>query len=102
MYEELRRNGVLYLRRWRVLRTALLSIYVHNIVAADPELRMHTHPCLCVSFKLRDSYTEQTPEGERVAPRLGRVPYKHRIVKLHGSVWSIFFMIGPRRPWGFE
>lgn len=102
MRRVLLREGVPYLIQWRVLRSRLISVYVHNILRADLDPDLHTHPYRRVlSLKLKGSYTEQTLLGLRRPRRLDWVRSPHRIAAVDGPVWSIFVGLGRLPAWGF-
>lgn len=98
----LKRDGGPYMVQWRVLRTRFLTIHVHEILSADTDPDLHTHPFRWVwSLKLRGSYTEQTPSGFRKPFRLDWVRSPHRIATISGPVTSVFVGVWRLPTWGF-
>lgn len=100
-----RPNEPAYMRRYHLLVTRWLVVYLNAILTQDNDERLHTHPWeRAWSLKLWGWYIEELP-GElfRIPGRLSRIPEKHRIVHLNNRpVWTLFFGLGAKRPWGFE
>lgn len=101
-----------YMRRWWIVRTPLLCIYLHHFLRSDDDRALHDHPWSNLSVLLRGSYTEHTIAAggiERRAVRnagdwklraSGRMA--HRIDLHDGDCWTLF-ITGPRyRQWGFH
>lgn len=104
-----RKSGEVYMHRWQLLKTRLLSVYVNKICLPDEDTWLHTHPWRkSWSLKLWNWYIEELPSdtllGEFSVPgRLSRIPEQHRIVFLNGNkpVWTLFVGWRSDRGWGF-
>lgn len=105
-----RTSGEIYMDRFQLLKTRLLSIYVNHIRLPDEDPWMHTHPWRkSWSLKLRRWYCEEVLTTEkpgavysRVPRRLSRIPEQHRIVELpKGGAWTLFIGWRSELPWGF-
>lgn len=101
-----------YLRRWWVVRTRLLCIYVHQFLRSDDDRALHDHPWANLSILLRGSYTEHTIAAGGIEQRAIRIAgdwklrrsgrMAHRIELHDGPCWTLF-ITGPRyREWGFH
>lgn len=51
--------SVLYMRRWRFLRTPWFELRVHHIVRSDGDRELHDHPFDFVSFIISGGYWEE-------------------------------------------
>lgn len=113
-----------YMVRYHLFVTRWLVVYLNAILTPDRDERLHTHPWKRAhSFKVKGSYWERIPaahakrctgeismacvDGEwcliHRPKRWSRVPERHRIVELlDGPVWTLFFGVGAKRPWGFQ
>jgi hypothetical protein len=105
-----RETGEVYMDRWQLLRTRLLSVYIHRINLPDADPLPHTHPWRASwSLKLKGSYIEEVYDvvGRvffRIPPRFNRIPDIHRIVQLglRGEpCWTLFIGWRADQPWGF-
>lgn len=99
-----RESGEVYMDRYQLLKTRLLSVYVNKISLPDYDELLHNHPWRASwSVKLKGTYEEQLPGPEyRVPPRFSRIPEQHRITYLYnGPVWTLFIGWRSDRPWGF-
>lgn len=76
-------KGVKYIKRWYILKTPLLSIYVHNILE-DDDADMHDHPWPFMVLILKGGYIEEIPSGSAYLKPLDIILHKpsdkHRIV----------------------
>lgn len=118
-----RESGEVYMDRWQLLKSPILSVYINRINMPDYDRWLHNHPWRrAYSLKLgRKSYTEQVlwpganSEAVHYLEELGiyayrrpgrwsRIPELHRIHQLDGGgpVWTLFIGIGRKRPWGFR
>lgn len=92
-----------YLRRWVIERSAVRSIYLHEILAPDPGHHMHNHPWEFTSTILSGGYVQTG--GVSFFPgmqnQLDRHDY-HSIVAVMPDTWTLV-TTGPRmvQPWGF-
>lgn len=106
-----RAAGQVYMDRYQLLKTRLLSVYVNHIRLPDEDPWLHTHPWKkSWSLKLRRSYTEelQVSDGKVVAyytrapGRLSRIPEQHRIITVpEAGAWTLFIGWRSELPWGF-
>jgi hypothetical protein len=102
-----RETGEVYMDRWQLLKTRLLSVYVNRINLPDYDELLHNHPWpRAYSLKLKGSYVEQLPGLEFRRPgRWNRIPKEHRITRLiNGApVWTLFIGLNkyPDSAWGF-
>lgn len=100
-----REDGAVYMDRWQLLKTGLLSVYINRINLPDYDELLHNHPWKhCYSVKLWNYYEEQVPGPEfRVPGRFSRIPEQHRITYLGGEkpVWTLFIGWRSTHKWGF-
>lgn len=106
-----RTTGEVYMDRWQLLRTKLLSIYINRINMPDEDPLPHTHPWRkSWSVRLKGWYIEEVYSRfmgchfvqNRVCQRFNRIPNAHRIVALRaGGCWTLFIGWRADRPWGF-
>ena len=97
-------DGQEYLRRYFILETKWLRIYLHRIGGSDVDPCMHDHPWSFVSIILRGGYLEHTPHGV-FNRRPGGITYYpqgwlHRL-ELSGPAWTILIGGAVKRMWGF-
>jgi hypothetical protein len=97
-------DGQEYLRRYFILETKWLRIYLHRIGSSDADPCMHDHPWWFLSIILRGGYTEHTPHGV-FNRRPGQFIYHpvgwlHR-VELSKPAWTILIGGPVKRVWGF-
>jgi hypothetical protein len=105
-----------YITRVMFPRVFGVRLFLHHIHRPDHDRDMHNHPwAWACSLILRGSYDEERPRpchhaGECARTATRRVRWfnyisgeqLHRITKLHGDVWTLFFS-GPRiAEWGFR
>lgn len=108
-------TGEIYLRRWRIIQTPFVGLYVHRIERGDFDYAMHNHPWRATqetsfySLVFRGGYTErfaQSPDGGRiwpvtvqhhVAPVLRRFPNGavHQIIHVLPNTWTLV-LVGRR------
>lgn len=102
-----------YLRRYWVLKSKLLSIYVHKIFEGDPADVHHDHPWPNVTIVLREAYLEELLRSDgsivrrwlREGDIVVRKPKTAHIIRgAAGSSPALtLFIAGPRiRVWGFR
>jgi hypothetical protein len=103
-----RRPGELYLTRYVLFRTPLVSAYIHCFHISD-YTTPHDHPANFFSFPLTEGYLEHLPDGTTV----DRKPFRPKFrtgeefhwVELRpgteGKVWTFFMFFRRRREWGF-
>lgn len=125
------KDGVLHFKRWRILETPWLNIYVHGIYKEDEEAHMHDHPWNYLSIVLRGYFSEKilnydvitaygkvSRDGKPREWKSRRLEEKvvgpssfiyrkaetfHKITKLHSnSVYTLFFTGKRKREWGYD
>lgn len=102
-------TGEPYLIRWNWRPCKWFSLKLHHIVRHDYGRDPHDHPWWFVSLILWGSYTEEYvgPFGNLLRRRVRWLNLKkatgtHRIIEVHGNVWTLV-LNGPRvREWGFH
>ncbi len=106
-------DGDPYLDRLCIIRSPLLSVYLHHIHRRDTDQDPHDHPWAFVSLVLCGSYTERI-WPDKSDPRRTVVRYRprfslaalgrsaaHMITSVEGELWTLV-VAGPRRgDWGF-
>ena len=99
------RDGTPYLRRFYLLKTRRLSIYVHEILRSDEDRELHDHPWDFTSIILSGSYLETTRifglfTFNVIKQRGNIIRHKaedaHRLTVIDGPVWTLVFT-GPKR-----
>ena len=105
-----RDSGDIYMVRWHLLKTRLLSIYINHIRLPDSDPWLHTHPWRkSWSIKLRGRYLEEIATEEKPAAYycrwpgfFSRIPEQHRILIVpSGGALTLFIGWRSDRPWGF-
>lgn len=105
-----RATGAVYMHRWQLLKTVLLSVYINKICLSDEDPWFHTHPWRASwSMKLKNHYIEWYREPStprflaRIPGRFSRIPHQHRIVYLWDGkpVWTVFVGWRSDHGWGF-
>lgn len=111
-----RASGEVYMHRWQLLKTRLLSVYLHKICLPDEDPWYHTHPWRkSWSVKLWNSYRETVQivfrglresvlyNYTRLPGFVSRIPERHRIIELKDGkpVWTLFIGWRSDAPWGF-
>ena len=94
----------LYLDRLGIVTTPWFSIKLHRIYRPDRQRDLHDHPWNFVSFILRGSYVEDTPQGQRRRRwfNFKRAEDRHSIREVSRSpVWTLIYTGPKRRSWGF-
>jgi hypothetical protein len=99
-------DGQLYLRRYKILRTPWLKIYIHEIVRSDEDRALHDHPWNFTSIILKGSYVEVTPIYRARCLAGAMITRKaedaHRLEIPEGqTTWTLVFVGKKRREWGF-
>jgi hypothetical protein len=103
-----RRPGELYLTRYVLFRTPLVSAYIHCFHISD-YITPHDHPANFLSFPLTKGYLEHLPDGTTVDRKPFRLKFRtgeeFHWVELRpgteGKVWTFFMFFRRRREWGF-
>ena len=100
------KSGELHFRRWAIVETAWLRIYLHFIAAPDYDLHLHTHPWHFFSLVLKGTYVEQTVDKDtiRIAPTIAFRWYNtaHKILRVLLPCWTLVFAFGKRKEWGYR
>lgn len=107
-------NGREFLRRYRIVQTPWVSVFVHRMQVPDPGSDLHDHPWAFGSLILAGGYDEVTASirdakhGQKIRRRarwtwaLTRIDECHTIVSLARSPTWTLVVTGPtRRRWGF-
>lgn len=102
--EKLGRSECPYLIRWTFIFFNY-SIRIHHWIRSDVRPFFHDHSCNFLSFILKGSYTNVTPEG-RIPVKAGQWWYskaekRHYLEIPPGGAWTILFCGRPFRKWGF-
>ena len=101
------KQGVVHFKRWRLLSTPWLSIYIHYIPKSDEDLDPHDHPWDFLSIGLKGILREMNKDGA-LSPerRIGSV-VGMKTTEFHRNIvvepfWSLVF-VGRRKkdPWGY-
>jgi hypothetical protein len=93
-----------YLDRVYVIQTPWFGIMFHRIFRPDNQRDLHDHPWSFLSFVLRGSYVEDTPNGLRRVRwwNWKRAEDRHSIREVsRRPVWTLVFTGPKRRTWGF-
>lgn len=99
--------GVVHFRRYRVLWTPWVSIYVHHILEADQDKHLHNHPWNFWGVILRGGYLELLEDNQPVSRKAGSCGYRsvnefHKIKELYAPTWSLCVMGGRAGVWGYS
>lgn len=106
-----RATGLVYLRRWWIVKTPWFGVALHRMDAPDARPELHDHPFGFVSIVLGGGYVERrldpltmTVDETHQVRRLNRVrPHDaHSIRRLLAVPTWTLLLVGPyRRTWGF-
>lgn len=100
-------SGNIYLRRWYILRTKRLAVFIHKFEESDEDRALHDHPWPFLVIPIWRGYYEHNLEGKhRVWPLLSSshrgYKYRHRVELIEEKpAWSIFFRGKRVAEWGF-
>jgi len=101
------KTGDVHFKRWQILKTPFVSIWLHAIYKADQDKHLHNHPWDFTSVVLKGSYIEQTTLGnKRQYP--GKINVRngadyHKILEVESPVvYTLFFASKPKRQWGYR
>jgi hypothetical protein len=94
-----------YLTRYIIFKTDLISIYLHIFHRSDAD-DLHDHPWPFLGLILWRGYNEQTPQGKRrfwPGMVLFRpASWSHRVELVNGKRAATLVIVGKRiREWGF-
>lgn len=93
-----------YLYRWTLILFGF-SIRLHHWIRSDDKRYFHDHLFDFISFILKGTYTNVTPEG-RYEVKAGSCWYgkgnkKHYLDIPEGGAWTLLLCSRPYRKWGF-
>ena len=93
-----------YLRRWWLSKSALDSVYIHQMLRSDAEEELHDHPAENLSILLDGCMREVTPQGVRVVEPgdiVARSSTDRHRIEIDAPTVSLFVMGERCREWGF-
>jgi hypothetical protein len=107
------KEGVLHFRRYRLLQTPWLAIYVHQICKSDDDLFPHDHPWSFASCILEGAYQEDAWYPPHFDVRCSNTYYSgdvieheaedaHKLTLISKEVWTLVFTSGRERLWGYQ
>ena len=93
-----------YVIRWRMELPGIGSVRVHHWLGPDDDRAHHDHPWWFVTFVVKGSYDDHTPEGVEHLPagsvRFRPMLHRHYVVPTP-SAWTVLITGPKRRRWGF-
>lgn len=101
------RTGTVHFRRWAIFRCKWFRLYLHQILEADKDLHLHTHPWHFCSLVLSGGYIELVrAEGERIRkPGSFVCRHKdtpHKIHRVLGPTKTLVIAVGRHDDsWGY-
>ncbi|MHC5537598.1 hypothetical protein ACYOEI_05130 [Singulisphaera rosea] len=100
-------RGDIFFRRWKLIPTPWVGIYLHQFFRSDNDRCLHDHPWAFVSVILRGGYWEEMADGRHWrgpgSILVRRAEDAHRIELEPGTrPWSLVFVGRKVRPWGFH
>ncbi len=103
--EIISQEGELHFRRWRILKTPIVSLYYHQIFKTDEDRHAHSHPWNFISLILSGGYWEQDQFGTMKKLLPGNLNYHraedfHRLSLLEPTT-SLVLTFGKPRSWGY-
>jgi hypothetical protein len=102
--EVLKQGDTPYLYRWTVLFFGY-SMRIHHWVGNDVNPHFHDHSADFISFLVKGSYTNHTPNGSvhKTAPAFtyAKAEWRHWLEVGPKGAWTITFWGKPYRKWGF-
>lgn len=107
------KDGEVHFRRWRLLQTPWLNIYIHGIYQPDHDRHLHDHPWNICTIILKGGYIEkywcEKHKREIHKPRgLFNIGYRkaeefHKIAHLlTKEVFTLDFVGKRKRVWGYK
>ncbi len=100
------RAGKVHFKRWRLLATPWLNIYIHGIYEKDEEAHMHDHPWNFLSIILSGGYVEQTEQGfsdrRFLNVKYCKADKTHRIFSLFNNTYTLVITGKKFRNWGYK
>lgn len=93
-----------YMYRW-VFNFKLFSIRIHHWIRSDDKRAFHSHPWNFITFVIKGSYIDVTPEGKETL-KFGSIRYRknhhmHYVDVPKTGCWSILLTGNPNFKWGF-
>ena len=93
-----------YAYRW-VLNLGIFSLRIHHFLRSDDKRHFHDHAWWFLTFVLKGSYTDVSPQGEDKLTagsiRYRKAKHPHYVNVAEGGCWT-FVITGPMvRKWGF-
>ncbi len=93
-----------YAYRW-VLNLGIFSLRIHHFLRSDDKRHFHDHAWWFLTFVLKGSYTDVSPNGEDVLKagsiRFRKANHPHYVKVADKGCWT-FLITGPMtRKWGF-
>lgn len=99
--------GILHFKRFAIIESKYLSIYLHTFTQPDKDLYEHDHPWDFLLLILKGGYKEQI--SNKLYKRLPgfikfiKAEHRHKIVKLNDKVSISLAICGERRrEWGYH
>lgn len=93
-----------YAFRWVIIFFGY-SIRVHHFLRSDDKRAYHNHPWWFLTFVLRGSYTDVSPEGRdelrRFNFRYRKAEHAHYVDVPKGGCWTVLVTGKPLNKWGF-
>jgi len=100
-----------HLRRWTLLATPWLMVYLHHFIGDDLSRDLHDHPTRFVTIGLRGRYVETSLDPmRRPQVRIHRAPWirmfaashAHRVTLFRDETcWALLIVFRTVRDWGF-
>lgn len=93
------RSGDVHFRRWKILETPWLGIYIHKIYKSDEDKHLHNHPWSYVSLCLGGKGKEHSEKGTRIIEQCSlSAARSSRFHKLEvEKPITTFFVRGPKK-----
>lgn len=102
------KEGELHFKRWRILKTPWLEVYIHGIYKEDQDEYLHNHPWKIWTMILKGGYFEELHTGEHRLRTFGHMSYAkisdfHKIKKMYKSPTYSLAIVGRRinADWGY-
>ena len=105
--EIISRTGVVHFRRYRLLKTPIMRLYLHQILESDKDGDLHCHPWSFVSLILKGHYVERRPDDVLTQCKPGTIFHRkatdvHCIDEVVKPTWTFVSAYGKRREWGYQ
>lgn len=93
-----------YIVRW-VFNFYFFSIRIHHWLSSDDQRHFHDHPWWYLSWVIKGSYTDITPDGQterkRWSLKLFSASHQHTVKISKAGCWTILLTGREKRVWGF-